>query len=112
MNDSSKRTYKILGTGLVVLGLAWQQVQATRLGYEVERARRAEQFLKGRLGAIEMQLETSLSPAQLAGQAKTLGMVQAGPESLRILGPAGRSAARTTFLSRIFPRSWLALLST
>lgn len=92
-----------MAASLVVLGLAWQQVQATRLGYQVEKARRAEQLLRGRLGALQMKLETDLSPAQLANQAKALGMIQAGPESLRVLGAGAACAARSNFLSRLFP---------
>jgi hypothetical protein len=112
MIDPTKRNFKIVAGSLLVLTLAWQHVQATRLGYAVEQARRQTHALKGRIGTLQVQLETSLAPAQLSAQAKAMGMVQAGPESLRILDAAGAAPADGTFLSRIFTRSWRALLNT
>ncbi len=97
---------------MLVLALAWHHVEAVRLGYAVEQARRQTHVLNGRIGALQIELETSLSPAQLTAQAKAMGMVQAGPESLRILDAAGAAPVQGTFLSRLFPKSWRALLNT
>ncbi|OGR84097.1 MAG: hypothetical protein A3J74_08740 [Elusimicrobia bacterium RIFCSPHIGHO2_02_FULL_57_9] len=66
--------------------MVWQHIQATRLGYAVENSRRQARILKSRIGSLQMELETSLSPAQLTLRAGSLGMVPAPPQSLRILG--------------------------
>lgn len=101
MANPSKRTLRIVVASLGVLALAWQQIEATRLGYRVEAARKNVTSLQGRLGALQMDLQTSLSPAQLAQQARTrLGMQPASPDSLRIL-QGGAAPARDSFLSRL-----------
>ncbi len=112
MIEPGKAAFKIFTGAIFLLGLVWQQTQATRLGYEVERARQQERIIKSRLGALQVQLETSLSPFELASRAKAMGMVQADPQALRILGCGQSHLARQTFLSRLFPKSWKALLST
>jgi hypothetical protein len=106
MNSLSKRSARIAVGALFILALAWQQIEATRLGYAVEKSRKQEHILRGRIGALQMELETSLSPAQLAQAARgRLGMMPAAPESLRILGENAGDAAPKNFLSRLFS-SW------
>ncbi len=112
MIDLNNRNFKIIAGSLFVLGLAWQQIEATRLGYEVERARHEERILRGRIGAVQIQLETSLSPAQLALQAKAMGMIQCDPASLRVLGGPDAGRGQETFLGRLFSRSLKSPLST
>lgn len=101
-SSAASRTIKIAGASLLLLALVWQRIEATRLGYRVESERREAQVLRSRIGAVQMQLETSVSPAQLAAQARArLGMFPAPPESLRIL--AGDSdASGGSFLTRWF----------
>lgn len=102
MAEPSKRSLQIVLASLLLLALAWQHVTATRLGYEVERARQEGQSLRGRIGTLQLELETSLSPAQLATRAKArLGMFPAPPEALRILGGADEPQA-PGFLTRLF----------
>lgn len=112
MANPSQRTFRIVLASLGVLALAWQHIEATRLGYEVERSRARVHVLQGELGSLQMQLQTSLSPAQLAYQARTkLGMQPAGPECLRLLGSPAGPAARDSFLSRLLSRTWRSLTS-
>lgn len=87
MVKSSKRTLRIILGGFFVISVVWQNVQATKLGYEVEKTRRLLNALKGRTASSAIELQRSLTPAQLAFKARTkLGMFPALPESLRILG--------------------------
>jgi hypothetical protein len=112
MANPSQRTFRIVLASLGVLALAWQQIEATRLGYQVETARSRVHAMQGRLGALQMDLQTSLSPAQLAYQARTrLGMQPASPESLRLLTGASGAPAADSFLSRLFSRTWRSLTS-
>lgn len=112
MGHPSRRTLKILSGGLLVLALVWQHTQATRLGYQVELSRGQAHILRGRISSLRMELETSLSPGQLALRARSkLGMFPAAPESLRILGQSPAAAPQETLLGRLLPKSWRALAS-
>lgn len=105
MQTASSRSMKIAGAGLLVLSMVWQHIQATRLGYEVESSRKQAQRLKGRIAALQMDLQTSVSPARLASQARTkLGMFPVSPESLRIISAPGIAPEKETFLARLLSR--------
>ena len=102
MANPSQRTFRIVLASICLLALAWQHVQATRLGYRVETSRKRVQALKGRLGSLQMELQTSLSPAQLAARARgRLGLQPASPESLRLLGEAPGARVRDSLLTRL-----------
>ncbi|MBI5625155.1 MAG: hypothetical protein HY924_15365 [Elusimicrobia bacterium] len=89
-----RRTVTVLILALGAGFLAWQRVQATRLGYEVETARNRARVLRGRLMSQGMEWEKAVAPAQVARHARTrLRMEPAGPESVRILEAASSSAA-------------------
>lgn len=93
---------KVAAASVLVLALVWQHIQATRLGYEVEKARREAHRLRGRIGALQMSLQTSQSPAQLAANARArLGMFPAPPDSLRFLDAPAPAEAPRTFLARL-----------
>ena len=105
--DGSKATRYVLFGGLLVLGLAWQHVQAVKLGYEVEKARRQLRLLQGRTGAVQIQLEKSLSPAQLASRAKSLGLHPPAPSAVRLLDGAQPALTRTWYSRLLTP--WRSL---
>ena len=106
MIEPSKQTLKIFLAAFLILSLAWEHIEATRLGYQVEKARREQQILKGKISSLHMEMATIVSPAQLAAQAKTrLGMFPAAPESLRILDSTESAPVRETLLGRLFSRS-------
>lgn len=115
--DPTRRNVRIVGAALLVLALAWQHVQATRLGYQVERARRQCRVLKGRVAALEMQFESRLSPAELARLAESrLSMEPASPEAIRRLpdvpadAPHGGRAASWRDSLSAFHKAWTRLL--
>src|SRR5579871_6826701 len=83
---------RFAGAGALVLFLCWQHVQATRLGYRVEAARREAAERRGRVESMRFELERRLSPEEVASRASRLGMVPAAPDALRRLPE--RSAAR------------------
>lgn len=68
-----------------MLFLCWQHVQATRLGYRVEAARKDARLLDGRVAALRVELEERLSPAEVAARASRLGFVPVAPDALRRL---------------------------
>ena len=102
MANPSKRTLRIVLASLGVLVLAWQQIEATRIGYQVESARKRARGLESRLSALRMELQCDLSPAQLALQARTrLGMQPASPEKLRVLDARSAAPLHDSLLSRL-----------
>ena len=110
MANPSKRSFRIVICSLGVLALAWQQIEATRLGYRVENARKRIHVLHGRIGALERDVQTSLSPAQLALQARArLGMQPASPDTLRILSGDAPVAPIDSFLLRLLARTLRSL---
>ena len=106
MANPSKRTFRVVLVSAYVLALAWQHIEATRFGYQVESARRRVHSLQGRLGTLQMDLQTSLSPIQLAAQARArLGMQPASPEFVRVIGCPALPRANDSFLSRLLSRT-------
>jgi hypothetical protein len=95
---------RFAGAGALVLFLCWQHVQATRLGYRVEAARKQARDLTSRVDSLRMRLDERLSPEAVAVRAERLGMVPAAPAALRRLpGPdAGGARGR---LERLLTRS-------
>jgi hypothetical protein len=101
-----RRICWFLAAGVYLLGLVWQHVEATRLGYRVEGARQHILALQCSNGAARMQLETILSPANLSAQARgRLGMTLASPQSLRSLDETAAAGARITLLQRLISRT-------
>ncbi len=95
---SSPKTSKILAGGALVSILVWQHVQATKLGYAVEKARTAIHMRRAQMTSEQVELENRLSPAQLAAAAKgRLGMIPLSPESVRILQPLSETAPSQTW---------------
>lgn len=101
-----KKTGKIVVGGILVLVLVWQHVQATKIGYEVEKSREQVHRLEGRVSAGRLELEKSLAPAQLALTAKMrLGMLPVAPASLRLLGGPASDAQRSNWFAHLV-QSW------
>lgn len=77
---------RLAGIGGLLLFLSWQRVQATRIGYRVETARKQARALRGRVAELKVGLDERLSPEAVAAQAREkLGMSPAAPDSLRRL---------------------------
>lgn len=101
---------RFAGVGVLVLFLCWQHVQATRLGYQVEAARRETMGRRGRVAALRVELDQRLSPEQVAASASRLGLVPAAPDALRRLPEAG-DAAPLGALTRLWTRGLAPLVA-
>jgi hypothetical protein len=101
---------RFAGAGALVLFLCWQHVQATRLGYQVESARRETMGRRGRVAALRVELEQRLSPEQVAARAARLGLVPAAPDALRRLSEPS-DAAPLGALSRLWTRGLAPLVA-
>ena len=76
---------RFAGAGALILFLCWQHVQATRLGYQVETARKDANLRRGRVETLRVDLEARLSPEQVAARAARIGLIPASPDALRRL---------------------------
>ncbi|MCX5794361.1 MAG: hypothetical protein NTY77_02545 [Elusimicrobia bacterium] len=105
--DSQRhRVYWLVTGGAFLMALVWQHVQATRLGYRVESARQHIIAMRCSNGALRMQLETLLAPANLSAQARgRLGMSLATPQSFRSLDGPTATVSRSGLLQRLISRT-------
>lgn len=94
------------GTAALVLFLCWQHVQATRLGYRVESARREAAQRRGHVESLRLDLERRLSPEQVAARAARLGMIPADPRALRRLEDRPQNRPGSTPLWGLLSRAW------
>jgi hypothetical protein len=95
---------RFAGAGALVLFLCWQHVQATRLGYRVESARRDALERRGRVAALRVDLDQRLSPEAVAARASHLGLVPASPDALRRLSELRAGAPLGGTLTRLWTR--------
>ncbi len=102
---------RFAGAGALVLFLCWQHVQATRLGYRVESARKEAMERRGRVAALRVDLDSRLSPEQVAARAARLGLVPAAPDALRRLSEAGAGAPLSGALTRLWTRGLVPLVA-
>jgi hypothetical protein len=100
------RVYRLVAIGVFLMAMVWQHVEATRLGYRAESTRRTILAMRCANGALRMQLDTILSPANLSAQARgRLGMTLAAPQYLRNLDGPTATASRTGILQRLLART-------
>lgn len=100
---------RFAGAGALVLFLCWQHVQATRLGYQVESARKDAVERRGRVAALRVEFDQRLSPEAVAARAAKLGMIPASPDALRRL--PGRASAPAGALARLWTRALVPLVA-
>ncbi|MBI4350623.1 MAG: hypothetical protein HY550_04225 [Elusimicrobia bacterium] len=82
---------------------AWQNVQALKLGYSIERIRREIKDLESANTYLKKELRASLSPEKLEAEAAKLGMVYPEPGAVVILdGPPAAGKAGRGWLARLF----------
>ena len=79
----------IVALALPALLFLWEQVQATRLGYEVSRTQAEVKRANARLDYLRLELERLGAPESVAAAARRrLGMAPPLPESVVVLGAA------------------------
>lgn len=82
---------------------AWQNLQALKLGYNIEKLRREIKDLESSNTYLKKEIRASLSPEKLEAEASKLGMVYPEPGAVVILDgkPAAENADRG-WLARLF----------
>ena len=88
------------GVAALVFLFAWEQVQATRLGFELDGARRGVQEAGSRNAYLRLELERRTAPAELALSARDrLGMLPPSPDAIVMLEHAASRPAAEKGLS-------------
>ncbi|MFC1679668.1 hypothetical protein ACFL2T_05610 [Elusimicrobiota bacterium] len=88
MNHKKAVCMCTVGASVIFLFL-WQQVQATRLGYEMSRAHSELRHRRDQVAYLRLQLDRLHSPERIAEAARRrLGMSPMNPESVVFLGNA------------------------
>lgn len=67
---------------------AWENVQAVRLGYTIEKLRHEIKDLESANTYLKKEIQTSLSPEKLEAEASKLGMVYPEPGAVILLDGA------------------------
>lgn len=99
------RNLRLAGLGAlcaVFFLFAWENVQAVRLGYTIEKLRHEIKDLENSNTYLKKEIQASLSPEKLEAEASKLGMVYPEPGAIVMLD--GAPAADTA------GRGWLAKL--
>jgi len=91
--------------GICAVGFlfAWQNVQALKLGYTIEKLRREIKDLQSANTYLNKEIQASLSPQKLEAEAAKLGMVYPEPGAVVILdGPPAADKAGRGWLAKLF----------
>ncbi len=82
---------------------AWENVQAVKLGYTIEKLRREIKDLESSNTYLKKEIQASLSPEKLEAEASKLGMVYPEPGAVVMLdGAPSQNAQGRGWLARIF----------
>lgn len=82
---------------------AWENVQAVKLGYNIEKLRREIKDLESANTYLKKEIRVSLSPERLEAEASRLGMVYPEPGAVVMLdGVPAESGAGRGWLARLF----------
>ena len=82
---------------------AWENVQAVKLGYTIEKVRHEITDLEGSNTYLKKEIEASLSPEKLQAEALKLGMVYPEPGAMVTLDGAPNTNPRNGWLAKL---SW------
>jgi len=82
------RLAALAGLCAVFFLFAWENVQAVRLGYTIEKLRREIKDLESANTYLKKEIRASLSPEKLEAEAVKLGMVYPEPGAIVLLDGA------------------------
>jgi len=84
---------------------AWENIQAVKLGYSIERLRKDNSDIENANTYLKKEIQISLSPEKLEAEAVKLGMIYPEPASIVRLDskPEGKTRA-FGWLARLFRR--------
>ena len=87
--------------GAVFFIFAWENVQATRLGYNIESLRKEIKDLKNDNNYLKKEIHVSLAPEKLQAEALKIGLVYPEPDALVLLDDADTDKPTKGWLARL-----------
>jgi hypothetical protein len=94
------RTFRLAllaAAGAVFFIYAWENLQATRLGYGIEGLRKEIKDSENANKYLKKEIRLSLSPEKLQAEALKLGLVYPEPDALVMLDDAGNKPEKGWF---------------
>ncbi len=91
----------LAAAGAVFFLFAWENVQATRLGYNIEGLRREIKDLENSNNYLKKEIRTSLSPEKLQTEALKIGLVYPEPDALVLLDDADGNKPSRGWLAKL-----------
>jgi hypothetical protein len=91
----------LAAAGAVFFLYAWENVQATRLGYGIEGLRREIKDLENTNNYLNKEIRVSLSPEKLQAEAIKIGLVYPEPDALILLDNSNRAKPAKGWLAKL-----------
>jgi len=88
--------------GAVFFVYAWENIQATRLGYSIEGLRKEIKDLENTNNYLNKEIHVSLSPEKLQAEALKIGLVYPEPDALVLLDDANADKPSKGWLAQLF----------
>ncbi|HOW90085.1 MAG TPA: hypothetical protein PL037_07365 [Elusimicrobiales bacterium] len=98
------RTFKLAllaAAGAAFFVYAWENLQATRLGYGIEGLRREIKDLEDRNNYLKKEIRISQSPERLQAEAMKIGLIYPEPESVVLLDDRPAGGAGTGWFAQL-----------
>lgn len=90
----------LAAAGAVFFIFAWENVQATRLGYDIEGLRKEIKDLENSNNYLKKEIRISLAPETLQAEALKIGLVYPEPDALVLLDDANGDKNTKGWLAR------------
>ena len=87
--------------GAVFFIFAWENVQATRLGYSIECLRKEIKDLENNNNYLKKEIRVSLAPEKLQAEALKIGLVYPEPDALVLLDDTAGSKPAKNWLAKL-----------
>ena len=92
----------LAAAGAVFFVYAWENIQATRLGYSIEGLRKEIKDLENTNNYLKKEIRVSLSPEKLQAEALKIGLVYPEPDALVLLDDSAADKPAKGWLAQLF----------
>ncbi len=94
----------LAASGAVFFIFAWENIQATRLGYSIEGLRKEITDLENNNNYLKKEMRSSLAPEKLQAEALKIGLVYPEPDALILLDDANNNQPAKSWLAKLLHR--------
>ena len=99
------RTFRLAllaAAGAVFFIYAWENLQATRLGYDIEGIRKDIKDFENANNYLKKEIRISQSPERLQAEALKLGLIYPEPDALVVLDETHENKSAGGWLAQLF----------